>query len=136
MSVRALDDQLLADQVASLLPDVVAVYLFGSCADGTARRGSDVDLAVLAPEPLPAEEIAFARDSLAETLGRDVDLLDLRRLSTVMRSQIVSTARLLLDRDPTSRAFFETFVYSSYARLNEERREILKQVKRDGRIHG
>jgi len=64
------------------------------------------------------------------------DLLDLRQLSTVMRSQVVSTARLLLDRDPTARAFFETFVYSSYARLNEERLEILEQVKREGRIHG
>jgi hypothetical protein len=62
--------------------------------------------------------------------------LDLSQVSTVMQAQVVSTGRVLRDADPSHRERFETTVYSSYARLNEERREILDRVRREGRIHG
>jgi predicted nucleotidyltransferase len=126
----------LAHQVVELLPDVVAVYLFGSYADGTSTPHSDVDLAVLGARPLRGETLGVAREMLADGLRRDVDLVDLRRASTVLRAQVVSTARLLLDLDPSTREQFETWVYSAYARLNEERREILERIRREGRIHG
>ncbi len=34
------------------------------------------------------------------------------------------------------KAGFETYVFSSYARLNEERREILETVQQRGRVYG
>ena len=69
-------------------------------------------------------------------MRRDVDLVDLRAASTVMRMQVISHAIVLAAFDPAEQARFETYVYSSYARLNEERKAILAQVAREGTIHG
>jgi predicted nucleotidyltransferase len=129
-------DEDLGRAVAEALPDVVAVYLFGSFASDAANASSDVDLAVLAAAPIVAEQLIRARELLSERLRRDVDLLDLGRASTVMRAQVVSTGRLLLDVDPSFREPFETTAYSAYARLNEERRGILERIRSEGRIHG
>jgi len=129
-------DDDLGGAVAETLPDVMAVYLFGSFATDAANASSDIDLAVLAAAPIVAEQLARAREFLSERLRRDVDLLDLGRASTVMRAQVVSTGRVLLDADPSFREQFETTVYSAYARLNEERRGILERIRSECRIHG
>jgi predicted nucleotidyltransferase len=118
------------------LPEATAIYLFGSIAAGDSGRSSDIDLAVLASEPIAIERLARAREHLAELARRDVDLIDLARVPTVMQAQIVSTGRVLRDADPGHRERFETIVYSAYAHLNEERREILERIEREGRIHG
>ena len=60
--------------------------------------------------------------------GRDVDLVDLRQASTVLRVQILRDARMLLDADAAERARFEATALSAYARLNEERKQILADV--------
>ena len=49
-AVDASLEQRIAD-VFSLRSDVMAVYLFGSTARGTARAGSDIDVAVLFDAP-------------------------------------------------------------------------------------
>lgn len=136
MTVEAPRDDALGRAVAETLPEATAVYLFGSRATAAAGPASDVDLAVLAPDPIAPERLVRAREVLAERLRRDVDLVDLRCASTVMRAQVVSTARLLRDADPPFRERFETTVYSAYARLNEERRDILRRIRDEGRIHG
>jgi len=40
------DDGLVIETLRGALPDVVAIYRFGSTATGQAVRGSDVDVAV------------------------------------------------------------------------------------------
>ncbi len=130
-ATRALIETLLA-----VIPEATTVYLYGSEAAGEASASSDLDLAVLAAEAIAPGRIAKARQALAETARRDVDLIDLSRVPTVMQAQVVSKGRILRDVDPTHRERFETRVYSAYARLNEERREILERITREGRIHG
>ncbi|MGQ0504886.1 MAG: type VII toxin-antitoxin system MntA family adenylyltransferase antitoxin [Myxococcaceae bacterium] len=122
--------------VRSALPDVQAVYLFGSQASGTSTERSDFDIAVLAPHPIH-EALRWELSSrLAETLGAEVDLVDLRAASTVMRVQILAKDRILLDAAPAERAFFEATTLSDYARLNVERREILEDIRRRGSVYG
>jgi predicted nucleotidyltransferase len=118
------------------LPGVLAIYLFGSHAAGTARRESDIDLAVLGPAPLADEERWHLAQSLAVALGRDVDLVDLRRASAVMRVQVIDSGKLLFESDPTQRQEFEAFALSDYARLNEERRGILDDIRARGSVYG
>jgi len=67
--------------------------------------------------------------------GRDVDLVDLRSASTVMRFQVVSTGRRLLCLDQEAVALFEMYALADYCRLNEERRAILDDVRRLGRVY-
>ena len=117
------------------VPDAQAVYAFGSRADGTARAASDLDLAVLAPAPLDAVARWEAQEALAAALGVDVDLVDLRSASTVMRAEVLRSGRVVLDADPTARAFWETWTMSAYALLNEERQGILDDVRQRGRVH-
>jgi hypothetical protein len=73
---------------------------------------------------------------LAAQLHRDVDLVDLRTASTVMRMQVLSTGECLAAPNEAARREFEMYAYSDYARLNEERREILKRVSASGLVYG
>lgn len=119
-----------------MLPDVRVAYVFGSHASGEATSASDVDVAVLMPHPLDPERRWHLQEALASRLHRDVDLVDLRRASTVLRAQIVTTGRVLHESDPAERALFEATALSAYARLNEERRDILADIKARGTVHG
>lgn len=118
------------------IADLQAIYQFGSHVRGNARPGSDIDLAVLARDPISAERLFQITQDLAIQLNRDVDLLDLRATSTVMRAQVISTGQCLESKDEPARAEFEMYAYSDYARLNEERRDILKDIKERGLIYG
>mgnify|MGYP003546796088 CR=1 FL=1 len=122
--------------IRATMPDVIAVYRFGSTAHGQASADSDVDLAVLAPARLTPEARWALQERLADILRQAVDLVDLRQASTVMASQVITTGQLLLDADEARRGAFEDLVYSSYARLNEERRGILERVAAEGTVYG
>lgn len=126
----------LAGCVEARVPELTALYVFGSTATGLRRPDSDVDLALLAAAPIRVVERVELQGELSDLVHAHVDLVDLRRASTVFQMQIVSKGAVLVERDPVGRAVFEDFVFASYARLNEERREILEQVVREGRVYG
>jgi len=105
--------------------DCGAIYLFGSRAEGRQRPDSDVDIAflpALPSDPLQRFELA---NRLSDLLGNDVDLIDLTQASTVLAKEVVSKGIALFTGNPVVRQSFEMYTLSDYARLNEERREIL-----------
>jgi len=118
------------------IPEAIAVYRFGSSVGDATHAKSDVDLAVLAPRPLDPVRRFDLQAQLARALHRDVDLVDLHAASTVMRMQVISRGIALAVFDSAERDFFETYTYADYARLNEERKAILQQIERDGRVYG
>ena len=118
------------------MPDVVAIYLFGSAATGELRADSDIDLAVLPAAPMPAAQLWSLAQELAVSAGRDVDLINLQSASTVMRAQVISTGKRLYCANELLCGEFEDRVYADYARLNEERRYILDDIRERGRIYG
>jgi uncharacterized protein len=117
------------------VPNLLAVYRFGSQAQGTANQQSDVDLAFLAQHRMTPQALFELRQDLAPILQREVDLIDLRMASTVMRMQVLSTGECLFCGDDRARDQFEMLVYSSYARLNEERSGILEDVRARGSVY-
>lgn len=130
-----MDDNRLIQYIREAVPDLIALYRFGSQAKGTARPGSDVDLAVLTHNPIPnLRRFELAQD-LAIRLHRDVDLVELRSASTVMRMQIISTGECLFKVSDQLQGEFEDLVYSTYARLNEERRGILNDIQTRGSVY-
>ena len=120
------DRNRLEEELLRAFPDLQGVYLFGSAASGAQREGSDVDLGLLLPPGGPPPD--------PWRLWETGDLVDLRRADTVFRHQVVSTGRLLLVRDPRAAAEFEMLTLSFYQKLNEERREILEEIRRTGRV--
>lgn len=77
-----MNDRALIEFFRQAIPDLIALYRFGSQAKGISRPESDVDLAVLARHPIPALRRFELAQELAAQLHRDVDLLDLRSAST------------------------------------------------------
>ena len=117
-------------------PTAQGIYLFGSHAAGTAWPASDVDVAVLLPEEeagaLGHLALGPAHAALEEALGRDVDLLNARLVSTVMQKELIY-GNLLYCGDRYAVDVFEMETLSDYQRLNEERREIVAALMATGR---
>lgn len=93
------------------LPDLLAVYAFGSRLQGSARPDSDLDLATLVAgyaDPLHLWETA---GQLSEIVGCPVDLLDFRAASTVMQHQIISTGARWWTKDGSA-AIYEAAILS------------------------
>jgi len=130
------EDRVAVTAIRSAVPDLVAVYRFGSSVSGERSPGSDVDLAVLATTRIDSLLRFDLQERLASAFGLSVDLVDLRAASPVMAIQVIGRGRLLLDNDTQARGRFEDLTYSVYARLNEERRGILQRVAAEGTVYG
>ncbi len=125
--------------IRETLPGVQAVYLFGSSSTGDERPDSDVDLAVLLPhaaaKAVGSLNFSDLRFRLQDAVGREVDLVNLRAVSIVFRHEIVSTGTPVHVPDVPALEEFEMMTLSLYQKLNEERAEILRNVRLDGRAY-
>ena len=124
------------DLIRTRVPGLVLVMLHGSWARGDARSGSDVDLALLADAPLEPLALLGLQTDLEPLLQTTVDMIDLWRADDVLRVQVIEHGRVLFERTRTEREHFEMRSLARYARLNEERFEILEDVRRRGSVHG
>jgi predicted nucleotidyltransferase len=120
LKITMVDEELaqkVALAVANVRPDVVAAYLFGSHARGTARDDSDVDVAVLVRgEPASTLE-GLGMDLLAQLehdLGRPVDLVVLNRAPADLSHRVLRDGRLVLERDRSARIAFEVKARNEY----------------------
>lgn len=117
------------------LPNLLAVYAFGSRVQGTAGAESDLDLAVLVAgyaEPLALWKLA---GELAEPAGCAVDLLDLRAASTVMQYQILTGGQRWWEKDVQA-ALFEAAMLSEKAELDTARAGLLDDIQKQGKVYG
>ena len=68
----------------------VSVYLFGSHARGTARRTSDIDVAILPFESIPPWVLSALRGALEEShVPYQVDLVDLSMADPAFRERVM-----------------------------------------------
>lgn len=117
------------------LPQLLAVYAFGSRIRGDARPDSDLDLAVLVAgyaDPVVLWELA---GELSDAAGCQVDLLDLRAASTVMQYQVVTTGERWWSKDAQA-PIYEAAILSEKTALDTARAALLDDVRREGRIYG
>ena len=131
-----MNDIRLVEYVKKSVPGLITLYRFGSLAKETARPGSDIDLAILSRVALSELRRFELAQELAVQFHRDVDLVDLHAASTVVRMQVLSTGTCLASPDESARREFEMYAYSDYARLNEERHEIVKGITKRGLVYG
>jgi uncharacterized protein len=112
------------------------LWLFGSEATGSAGPLSDLDLAGLFRTRPSSLDLLEARGALGALLGRDVDLLDLERVSPIVAMQVLRHGRLLVDANPRRRHQAVSASASRYEDLRIVRREaeraLLARI-RDGR---
>lgn len=119
-----LPTQQLATLLEQACPTVSFAYLFGSYATGHARPDSDIDIAIFTVPPLTNLQRWETAATLARQLNRHVDLVDLRTCSTVLRLQIVTEGKVVLDKHRQTPAF-DTTTISMYQHLQESRAELI-----------
>ena len=131
-----MDEEALVGLLRSRLDGLLAVYAFGSRVQGTADDGSDLDLAVLVKgyvDPLVLWELA---SEAADIAGCPVDLLDLRRASTVMQQQVLTKGERWWAALGNEAGLFECAVLSEKLELDRARAPLLRDIERDGRVYG
>ncbi len=120
-------------------PNTQAIYLFGSHAAGQEWPESDVDIAVLLPsaeaKKIGSLLISDLRFDLETLLGKEVDLINLRRVPTVLQKEVVVADCRIYDGDWFAAEEFEMLTFSYYQKLNEERAEIVSSALSSGRFH-
>ena len=125
----------LIQTVQQRVPNLLALYAFGSRSQGTAGPTSDLDLALLVAgyaEPLALWALA---GDLADLASCPVDLLDLRAASTVMQYQVITTGQRWWQRDAQA-ALFEAAVLSEKTALDTARAGLLADIQTRGTVHG
>ena len=80
--------------VAEAESRIVAVYLFGSLADGTAIPDSDIDLGVLFDRSIGVARRARLQARFSDALGKDVDLVDVGTCDAFLALSIIRGERL------------------------------------------
>ena len=130
-----MNTQALLTHLQNHLPDLLAVYLFGSHAQGTAWPESDVDVAVLLSGQLDPVLLWQLSGDLADIVGVAVDLIDLRAATTVMQYQIVTRGRRLWAKDVQA-GLFESFILSEKTALDTARAGLLKDIQEEGIVYG
>jgi len=78
--------------------DVDVIYLFGSSVKNTMRKDSDIDVAFLSDKSVDSFDLFLLSQKLANLLGREVDLIDIKKASTVFQAQIISTELVIYSR--------------------------------------
>lgn len=120
-------------------PDAQAIYHFGSTARGEGAPGSDIDLALLLPHDtakhIDSLTLLDVSVRLTRALGRDVDLINARDVSTVFQMEILRTGQVIDCADEHARLESEMRTLSSYFKLNEERGDILRQFQETHRAY-
>jgi len=126
----------LVEMLRMRLDGLLAIYAFGSRVHGSADKHSDLDLAVLVQgyaDPLALWALA---SEAAEIAGCPVDLLDLRRASTVMQQQVLTKGERWWALPGSEAGLFECAVLSEKLELDRARAPLLRDIERDGRVYG
>lgn len=117
----------LTRSVQQVLPQSRAAWVFGSFVRGQLNSDSDIDVAVDLLDCDDRKRLD-AMAQLACMFGRDVDLLDFKRVSTVMQYQILTTGQELFSHDPVWTLNYNTFVQSEYQNIQRWRKPMMQAL--------
>lgn len=112
----------------------IFIYLFGSFAKGEGREDSDIDIAIYTEEKIDSYELFCVSGDLAFEVKKDIQIVNLKDVSTVFVAQIVGTREVLFCNNEKLMDEFNIRIFKEYAKLNEERKNILDRIREDDRI--
>ena len=127
---RVVEAVLASDPVRSRL--LLACWSFGSRTANKGRRESDVDIAVLCEPPLGLERTRVM-DGVGRALGVEVDLVDMSSAQASLRWEVITTGKLLVERDEEE---VEDFVRRARwdAEDDEQRNQMILLAQIDERL--
>jgi predicted nucleotidyltransferase len=120
------------DTVLATLPEVWAIYVYGSFARDEDWPDSDLDIAVLLPPEQRVPDLLQLMGDISKRIHRDVDVVDLRRTGDVLRREVLESGRSLFESDPEKVLVWEASAMTRYAHYLDEVRDILDDFRRTG----
>lgn len=132
-------DRAMIDLVRDYFPDVQAIYFFGSHGTEDEWPSSDIDMAILLPpteaKKVGALDMSDLHGALIRLFGKQVDLINLRIVSTVFQKEIIVANRRIYCADEHAADDYEMLTISFFQKLNDERAEIVDAFFRSGRAY-
>lgn len=119
----------IVKKIKSKIDAVEIIYIFGSYAEETATEKSDVDIAFYSLKDYSQYEIFLLAQEISAEIKKDVDLVQLKKSSTVFQKEVVSKGIVIFEKNKIEREKFENLVLKKYMRLNEERKEIIENYE-------
>ena len=127
--------ELCARHIKNKYPNLKAVYHFGSSLDYEDDDCSDIDIAVLLDQKVSDMDWFELKSDLCLSTKRDIDLIQLRKVSIVFQNEIISKARRIYAYDDDLCTEYEALILSLYQKLNEERAEILEEISKTKKVY-
>jgi predicted nucleotidyltransferase len=124
------------DALYTAFPSAWAIYVYGSFARGDDSPQSDIDLALLLPPDEKIADLLRVISDVSTRVHREVDLVDLRKVSDVLRREILAEGRILHVSQPDRVLEWEGTAISRYQRYREEVRDLLKDFQSTGIGYG
>jgi uncharacterized protein len=124
------------DALVRAFPNVWAIYVYGSFARGDDSSASDVDLALLLPAEERIVDLLGVVSDVASRVHREVDLVDLRKVSDVLRREVLAEGRILYLSRPDEVLEWEGTAITRYQHYREEIRDLLRDFARTGIGYG
>ena len=112
------------------LPQLISIWPFGSYATNEAISDSDIDLAVLCERQMSNIECFTIAQKIAAYLGKNVDLVDIRKATPYLSAQVFALDGIRFDliQDKAFADHWEVVMMSRYCYLNEERKYMADDV--------
>ena len=116
-------------EILNKFPKLLGIYQFGSSLEYDLKDCGDIDLAVLLNEKVSEIEWWEFQNDLSLLVKKNIDLIQLRNVSTTFQNQIFSTAKRIYSVNDSLCDDYEALILSLYQKLNEERADILEELK-------
>jgi predicted nucleotidyltransferase len=114
--------------------DLKAIYLYGSVLTEYFNKESDIDIALLLNEKLDSKALFDLSAQLSFALKRDIDLVQLDKVSTVLQFQIIQTGKRIFCKDTIFCNRYESQIFCAYVELNEMRKPYFDEIKKTGKV--
>jgi predicted nucleotidyltransferase len=124
------------DALLAAFPSAWAIYVYGSFARSDDISSSDIDLALLLPPDEHIGDLLGLLSDLSAHVHREVDLVDLRRSSDVLRREVLADGLQIYVARPDEVLEWEGMALSRYQRYREEVRDLLDDFRKTGIGYG
>lgn len=116
------------------IANVKAIYMYGSIITEYFNDESDIDIAILLDKKIEIQTLYEINMKLASTLDKDVDLVQLDNVSTVLQFQVIQTGKRIFCKDEKYCNRYESQIFCEYIELNELRKPYLDEIKKTGKV--
>ena len=125
--LSASEIQIIVDSFNGI-PDIMAIYVYGSVVTGNTHPGSDLDLALLLHHGAVIDygRILKISGELESRMGCPVQIGILSREQAIHAKEVIAHGRRIFCRDQTYCDSFAMYALAAYAELNEDRQAVMQ----------